>query len=359
MVCSNIISYEVVLASGTIVNSSVSTNPDLWCALKGGSNNFGIVTRFTARSFPCSGIWSGFLYMPAFQSAKVLKAFYECVKRADSDDPSIIHDNHAVGPMVCMSYIQEVGAQVISVNLASTKLPENQNKWPVYWKSSSFGSLWSIWSTCKIRTLTSAMDEMHALSPCGRRQLFATTTIKNDPATITTVHSAYNGAITPLRRANVKELVWTLVLQPFLPKWLRKGDVNPLGLDAGTNEALVLVCFTVNWAESNDDEFVKMTTHRIVEQIDTFAIAHRTSHPYRFLNYCAEWQKPFESYGEENLHFLRGVSRKYDPEGLFQKGCVGGFKLGMLESSWITEQVLFELRRHQRFRSVRSSPVSP
>jgi hypothetical protein len=45
------------------------------------------------------------------------------------------------------------------------------------------------------------------------------------------------------------------------------------------------------------------------------------------LNYCAEWQRPFESYGEENWQFLKEMSKKYDPEGLFQKGCVGGFKL--------------------------------
>jgi hypothetical protein len=33
-------------------------------------------------------------------------------------------------------------------------------------------------------------------------------------------------------------------------------------------------------------------------------------------------------YGQDNLEFLRQASIKYDPEGLFQKGCVGGFKLG-------------------------------
>ncbi len=44
---------------------------------------------------------------------------------------------------------------------------------------------------------------------------------------------------------------------------------------------------------------------------------------------CAEWQRPFEGYGRENLRFLQDVSKRYDPDGLFQKGCVGGFKLAV------------------------------
>ena len=89
--------------------------------------------------------------------------------------------------------------------------------------------------------------------------------------------------------------------------------------------------FTVNWDKSRDDEFVKTTTRRTVEQIEAFAAANTTGHRYRNLNYCAEWQRPFEGYGEENLGFLQGVSRKYDPEGLFQRGCVGGFKLDLVD----------------------------
>ena len=87
--------------------------------------------------------------------------------------------------------------------------------------------------------------------------------------------------------------------------------------------------FTVNWDEHRDDQVVKTETRRTVEKIDAVAAANGTSHSYRYLNYCAEWQRPFVGYGEENWRFLREVSRKYDPNGLFQKGCVGGFKLGM------------------------------
>lgn len=44
--CDNIYGYEVVLGTGEIVYASADLHRDLWLALKGGSNNFGIVTRF-------------------------------------------------------------------------------------------------------------------------------------------------------------------------------------------------------------------------------------------------------------------------------------------------------------------------
>lgn len=145
------------------------------------------------------------------------------------------------------------------------------------------------------------------------------------------MHAIYCDAIASIRRANVKGMVWTLVLQPLLPDWVCKGDANPLGLLEKSHEPLVIVSFTVNWAERRDDEFVKTTTRRAVEQIDDVAMANKTNHRYRYLNYCAEWQKPFAGYGEENWRFLQMVSRRYDPGGLFQRACVGGFKLDMVD----------------------------
>lgn len=215
------------------------------------------------------------------------------------------------------------------MNLVYTKVPENEKKWPNCFSNSSFKSIWHLWRTCKVRTLTSATEEMNALNPAGRRQVFGTTTIKNDPATLAAAHAAYHDAIASIRRVNVKGMSWTLILQPFIPEWIRKGDATPRILHDDTNEPLVIVCFSVNWAESCDDEFVQQTTRYAIEQIEAFAADHDTGYRYRFLNYCGHWQKPFESYGEENLRFLQGVSKQYDPEGLFQMGCVGGFKLGI------------------------------
>ncbi|KAK7952864.1 hypothetical protein PG988_013558 [Apiospora saccharicola] len=56
----NIINYEVVLASGEIIDVNNTTNPDLYWALRGGGGNFGVVTRFDLNAYEQQPLfWSG------------------------------------------------------------------------------------------------------------------------------------------------------------------------------------------------------------------------------------------------------------------------------------------------------------
>ena len=52
-------SYQVVLADGSIVEVSQQNRGDLWWALKGGSNNFGIVTRYDMQTLPITEVYGG------------------------------------------------------------------------------------------------------------------------------------------------------------------------------------------------------------------------------------------------------------------------------------------------------------
>lgn len=237
------------------------------------------------------------------------------------------YDSQAAGPLVCFTYAQVLRIHIIAVNLVHTDPSNSGNKWPAFWKKSHFSSIWRLWSTCCVRPLTNATDELAALNPPGKRQALATTTIKNDLATINATHSIHLDAISSLRRHNISGLTWTLVLQPFSATWASRDGSDSLGLGDTSSGPLINVSFTVNWTKSQDDEVVKAATRRATEDIEAFAVANKTSHPYKYLNYCADWQKPFKSYGEKNLTYLQEVSRKYDPEGLFQNACSGAFKL--------------------------------
>jgi FAD/FMN-containing dehydrogenase len=48
----NIVDYEVVLANASIVTASSTSHPDLYKALKGGGNSYGIVTAYTMVAHP-------------------------------------------------------------------------------------------------------------------------------------------------------------------------------------------------------------------------------------------------------------------------------------------------------------------
>jgi FAD/FMN-containing dehydrogenase len=59
LACDNVANFEVVLANGDIINANAKSKSDLWTALKGGSGNFGIVTRFDMYTFPAHDLWGG------------------------------------------------------------------------------------------------------------------------------------------------------------------------------------------------------------------------------------------------------------------------------------------------------------
>ena len=78
--------YQVVLADGSVVEANENTNADLWIALRGGSNNFGIVTRFDFRTFQQGTFWGGIVYYPLTTASQQLAAFYNFAKDPNYDD---------------------------------------------------------------------------------------------------------------------------------------------------------------------------------------------------------------------------------------------------------------------------------
>lgn len=54
--------YTLVLPNATIVAVQESNYPDLFLALKGGGNNYGIVTSFLLQAYPQGDIWGGNLW---------------------------------------------------------------------------------------------------------------------------------------------------------------------------------------------------------------------------------------------------------------------------------------------------------
>lgn len=316
MVCDNIDSYELILANSTITQISSTSHPDLWKSLKGGTGNFGIVTRITARTFPAAEkIWAGYAFWPNFQAPKVLSAFHQ-FNRPEN------FDGYAAGPILAFSYVQSIGLKPIACNFAYTK-PE---AWAPVFKN--FKSLWRFWSTTKIQSLSSATEELNTMAPYGQRQFQVTTTIKNDLATFEAFRAVYNRKLEEVK--GVKAGVWSLVFQPLSAAVTRKGSPNVLGLETrGANETLIIVLISVSWADKKDDELVHRVSREIVSLGEDVAVEKGTADPYRYLNYAASGQDPFSGYGDENKKFLQDVSRKYDPDGFWQKAKQGGFKLDL------------------------------
>jgi FAD/FMN-containing dehydrogenase len=304
------------------VTASASENPELWRVLKGGGNNFGIVTQFTLRSLTAAPIWKSMMFGPAFQHAKMLKDYHDYLDHASSGKLGAFDEN-AAGPIMTFAYVQSIGIQLVALHLLYTKAPEDK-KWPAHWKNTGFPSLWRFYRSSKIETHTEAVEAFGRIAPYGTRHVQGTTTIRNDLETMTAAYAIFSQTMTRLK--HVKGLMFPFVFQAILPGWVNKGDPNVLGLE-GCTEPLIILSVSTTWAKAEDDELVRSTVREMLEEIDVAATARKSSHPYKFINYCMEWQRPYDGCGRENLKLLREASRKYDPDGLFQSGCTGGFKL--------------------------------
>jgi FAD binding domain/Berberine and berberine like len=75
MAIDNLVSAEVVLASGEIVRTSADAEPDLFWAIRGGGGNFGVVTSFTFRAYRLSTVLGGPAVHPLPAARDALKFF--------------------------------------------------------------------------------------------------------------------------------------------------------------------------------------------------------------------------------------------------------------------------------------------
>lgn len=84
----------------------------------------------------------------------------------------------------------------------------------------------------------------------------------------------------------------------------------------------------VDWSNPNDDQIVKAFLTSTIAEIEEQTKAKGLYYPFKWLNDAGIGENPISSYGYgASLSKLRAISKKYDPNGVFQK-LVPGFKLG-------------------------------
>lgn len=143
-----------MLASGQVINANAQQHSDLWLALKGGGNKFGIETRFDLAAFPQGNFWGGQVLYDDSTSSQLLSAFAEL--NVDN------YDEYAA-LILSFSYVQPLSGFISSASIKYSKAITNP---PTF---QSFATIPHLSSILRISNLTDFTTEFVVNQPNGQR----------------------------------------------------------------------------------------------------------------------------------------------------------------------------------------------
>jgi hypothetical protein len=147
---------EVVLANGEKVYASAQSYPDLFKALKGGSNNFGVVVSFDLQTFPQGDFFGGTRIFQIDTLSQQLQAFNTFMQPANFDEKSTAISGYI--------YDGAIGAQLVSVEVEYSSPVSDPVALQPFLNISG-----AVQDTMRISTLLDFVTELAADEPLGTR----------------------------------------------------------------------------------------------------------------------------------------------------------------------------------------------
>lgn len=303
-------SGKIVLADGNAVTATAATHSDLFWGLKGGSNNFGIVTKFTVRTYPIFRVWGGMQVFPLDQASDILQALYDYQTVPDKDP----YANCIVNVLATNS--------TVLLTLVYLKPVEKPDAFASFYKFTPLVDTTGFYTLHEIMAMFPLPADItrwtwytNSLEPNAQlyQQISAVMTPSDtDVATVATLpYGTLVAAIQPIDRTVVSA----------------GGGGNALGLEAKDQ---LWFSFNLGWVGDEHDAVADATMQRLNKRIDALARDADARISYLFMN-DANWRQPvIASYGPDNAQRLRMVQQKYDPHLVFQKLVSGGQKIPIM-----------------------------
>ncbi|EED23461.1 oxidoreductase, FAD-binding, putative [Talaromyces stipitatus ATCC 10500] len=290
--CDTVTNYQIVLADGSLVNANAQSNPDLFRALKGGNNNFGIVTQIELITFAQGDIWAATMYNDLSIVDDIIAEFVKINSPTAYDEYASL--------ITSFGYSQARNMMVISSNLEYTKPVENPPVFEDYLA-------------------------LPTLQPNGARSLSLVTTLLSTAPVIKAAYEAWKSSVPSIK--NIPNIVFALALEPLPPIFYsRHASSNSMGLDDRA-DSLIVALISATWITPDDDALVGTTAHSLLNSINAAARQLGGLDPYVYLNYAGQNQDPIESYGHKSVRQLQKVRERVDPTLVFTQQVPGGYKI--------------------------------
>ncbi|KAI1803370.1 FAD-binding domain-containing protein [Daldinia bambusicola] len=316
--CDTIVNYEVVLADGSIVQANKTTNPDLYLALKGGSFNFGIVTRFDMESMESKNIWCGMAVYPKTSNNEIIDAYIDFTNNL-ADNPDDYAFLYAYRPALEEDY-------TISINLSDMNGVANPK--PLQ-KFLDISNPISNKDDFKVKTLYEKLTDY--VVPSANYTNWEAITVQVDASILRRASAEFEVLISKMRRAIPdNNFIARMVTQPILKSWARisasKGG-NVLGIENLPGDCInILIGIEVQSLELRE-KVGRPAVKALLADVKSYAKSINKDADWLYLNYCTDGQEPFATYGAKNVKLLKTVAAKYDPNRVFQERVPGGFKI--------------------------------
>ncbi|KAK8048143.1 Bifunctional solanapyrone synthase [Apiospora phragmitis] len=337
--CDDVTNFEVVLATGHIVNANDEENADLFKALKGGSGNFGIVTRFDFAAFTAGDLYGGMVTAAWDQKDTIVESFIRLI--------DINEQNPADSQIVLYMYDPANRTSTVSSVLVNTDGITN---------STSFEPMAEVpWladgrATQTYGELVAAMSDER-----GDRYVWFSLCFQNNKLVIDKATELWETLIDETQDAlgDVDRLIF--VFQQLPRHYAQKNPGgNVLGMDESLTEDAIVWLGEAFARTPEAEALFQRRIGAITEELEAYAEAIDAATQWRYINYVNEKQDPIKSYGAEvrspqssippvvrvlltmifakqNIAFMKQVSAKYDQWGFFQTRVPGGFKISHVE----------------------------
>ncbi|PYI00853.1 FAD binding domain protein [Aspergillus sclerotiicarbonarius CBS 121057] len=310
----NVLSYDVVLGNGTQVIANATSNPDLFWALKGGANNFGIVTKFTLKTYSMPHISTTIQQFNETAVYDFIKATCDWVV-ADSE-PTI-----AAGSVLDISYNTTTG----SVSPLLLGVQEGISNPP-----SMFANFTAIPGVSKTNNVTTSKQWASNLDSPKQmfRVMFGMHSMYPDPDVLYTMYQTWKSAIDQI--ADVAGLYPTFVLNISPASAARVAQTNGIGNVWGLDdEPTIWWQFSTGWDNAEDDLRVEACIRQLTEYLHGINKKNGLARDFIYMGDAGEWQDVFPVLPAENVQRMKEIRGKYDPLGTFSRLNWGGFKLGV------------------------------
>ncbi|PWY93673.1 FAD-binding domain-containing protein [Aspergillus sclerotioniger CBS 115572] len=239
--------------------------------------------------------------------------------------PDASHDTHL---MLSIGYAAPFGGTMCQNQVYFTKAGDGETDVPrVLERFVDITPRLEELSSVKLMDIKEAAGGQAAVAMEDMRSAYMNITLKASSPALETAADIYTSPLDPIK--SKEGIICSLTLQPHPVSLLEKSvelGGNSLGLSP-EDGPLISVLLLAYWKDREDDEHIMGLMKDTLGRIEADAKEKGQAVGFTFMNYASGFQDPVASYGVENVSRLQGVSRKYDPEGVFQRLVPGGFKL--------------------------------